>query len=95
MASSIICNEMKCFICGSTQGLHKHHIFYGTANRVLAEKHGLWVGLCFEHHTGSKYGVHFNHPFDVMLKKYAQERWEAENGGSREDFIKIFGKSYL
>jgi hypothetical protein len=39
-------------------------------------------------------GVHFNTPFDIMLKKYGQEKWEEING-NREKFIKTFGKSYL
>lgn len=90
---SIINNEKECFICHTTQTLHKHHCLHGTANRKLAEEHGLWVYLCHHHHNGSNEGVHFNHPFDVMLKKYAQEKWEQVNG-DREDFIKIFGRSW-
>ena len=39
-------------------------------------------------------GVHHNYAFNITLKKYCQEKWEAKNG-DRNDFIKIFGKSYL
>jgi hypothetical protein len=94
MAKSIINNDRECFICRDINDLHKHHIIHGTANRVLSEKHGLWVFLCGKHHNMSDEGVHFNHPFDVMLKKYAQRIWEEKNG-DRTQFIKIFGKSYL
>ena len=94
MGKSIISNDKECFICGSTLYLHKHHCIYGTANRKLAEKYGLWVYLCELHHNGSDEGVHFNPPFDITLKKYAQEKWQSVHG-SKEDFIKVFGKSYL
>lgn len=95
MSKSLIDNDKHCFICYETENLHKHHCWHGTANRKLAEKYGLWVYLCPYHHNMSDEGVHFNHPFDVMLKKYAQKTWEENKIGSREDFIKIFGKSYL
>ena len=45
------------------------------------------------HHTGD-HGVHFNKPMDMRLKKYTQEQFEAKIG-TREDFRRIFGKSYL
>ena len=91
---SIISNEKECFVCRTTQGLHKHHIFSGTANRKQSEKYGCWVYLCGPHHNLSNDGVHFNRPFDVTLRKYCQEKWEANNG-TREDFIRTFGKSYM
>jgi hypothetical protein len=49
--------------------------------------------LCQEHHTGSR-GVHFNKEMDLHFKQEAQKHFEA-NHGSRKDFIKVFGKSYL
>lgn len=91
---SIISNEKECFVCMTTQGLHKHHIFSGTANRAQSEKYGCWVYLCGVHHNLGDYGVHSNRPFDVTLRKYCQEKWEVING-TRTDFIRTFGKSYL
>lgn len=91
---SIISNDRKCFICGATESLHKHHIFYGNANRRNSEKQGCWVYLCARHHNMSKDGVHFNKDKDLYLKKFAQATWEMENG-TREQFREIFGKSYL
>jgi hypothetical protein len=38
--------------------------------------------------------VHFNKELDLKLKEMAQRYYE-ENYGTREDFIKEFGKSYL
>ena len=93
MTKSIICNEKRCFICGFYLQVDRHHCFHGTANRKLAEQDGCWVYLCHKHHTGGD-GVHDNMPFDEMLKKFTQLKWE-ERFGDRNDFIKRYGKSYL
>ena len=90
---SIIQSEKECFVCGTTYNLHYHHIIYGTSNRKHSEKYGLKVWLCLEHHTGSC-GVHFNKSLDIHLKKLAQEHFEAAHG-SRNEFLKIFGKNFL
>lgn len=90
---SIISNEKECFICHTTVNLHRHHIFAGVGRRQISEQEGCWVYLCYRHHNGSDQGVHFNRRFDLWLKRLAQERWE-ENG-NREDFIELFGRSYL
>ena len=95
MSKSILCTEKECFICHKTEGLHKHHCIYGTANRKLSEADGLWVWLCAEHHNMSNEGVHSNHPFDVMLKKYAQKVWELHTLEGREAFRRRYGQSYL
>ena len=90
---SVLQTKKECFLCGTTIGLHDHHIFYGTANRKKAEKYGLKAFLCQEHHTGGS-GVHFNKDLDVELKKLAQKYFE-EHYGSRKEFIREFGKSVL
>lgn len=93
MAKSIIQNEKECFICGTTLNLHEHHCLYGTANRNQSEKYGLKVWLCQPHHTG-KFGVHSNRVPDLQIKRIAQMTFERKIG-TREDFMKEFGKSYL
>ena len=92
MRDSIICNDKRCFVCGCPIGLHHHHCFHGI-NRKNADQDGCWVYLCFAHHTGME-GVHNNRPFDVMLMKISQMVWESKLG-SREDFRRRYGKSYL
>ena len=95
---SIISNEKECYICGVKEwcgALHRHHIIHGIANRKISEREGLWVYLCADHHNATREGVHFNHPFDVTLKKLAQMKWEEVNEGGREQWISIFGKSFL
>lgn len=96
MAGSVIQTaEDECFVCRTTRGLHTHHIFYGVANRRISDRMGYTVKLCYEHHEGAT-GVHANpnRDLDLMLKQTAQKHYEA-NHGSREDFIKTFGKSWL
>lgn len=91
---SIISNEYECLVCGDIRMLHKHHIFYGTANRKQSEKYGCWCYLCDYHHNKSGNGVHFNRSLDLNLKRHCQKKWE-EIHGDREEFIRTFGKSYL
>ena len=81
-----------CMVCGRPRP-HIHHCIYGTSNRAKSEKYGLVVPLCYEHHLGA-YSPHNNRDFDLKLKCMAQEYFEA-NYGSRDDFRKEFGKSYL
>lgn len=93
MGKSIIVDSMdNCFVCGSPYA-EVHHCIYGNANRKLSDKYGLIVPLCHEHHRGQT-GVHFNRDFDISLKKLAQEKFEAKFG-ARNEFIKVFGKSYI
>lgn len=91
---SVIQQVKECWFCGKTQGLESHHILYGTANRKLSEKYGFKVWLCHEHHTGGKDAVHMNIDRDLELKRTAQSYFE-EHNGTREDFIRVFGRNYL
>lgn len=92
MARSIISNEKKCYITKATQGLQKHHIFFG-AYRKKAEEDGLWVWLRFDWHTGQNYSVHQDRKLDLLLKMIAQKKYEEKH--SRKEFIKRYGKNYL
>lgn len=90
---SIIQTEQECFVCGFKGNLQCHHIIFGNSNRKNSEKYGLKVWLCYEHHEGT-HGVHNDRELDLKIKRIAQQRFE-EVHGTREDFRKIFGKSYL
>lgn len=90
---SIISNKKTCFVCGCSYDIHKHHIYYGTANRRLSEKYGCWVYLCGKHHNLSNEGVHFNKNLDTKLKQFCQEKWEEKR--TREEFMRVFGRNYL
>lgn len=84
-----------CYVCGRVGYTHEHHVFYGIANRRLSEKYGLKVDLCFMHHEGTPMGVHGgNQELNQRLKQEAQRAFENQHG-SRDEFMKIFGKNYL
>lgn len=82
--------EDVCIICGAGYA-HLHEV-YGGKNRQISIKHKLQARLCFNHHTGLQ-GVHGNIVFDLSLKRQAQEEFEKTH--SREEFLKIIGRSYL
>lgn len=74
--------------------LERHHIYYGVGKRKISDKHGFWVWLTPERHRGT-YGVHGRegHSVDLLLKQDCQRAFEQEH--SREEFMKIIGRSYL
>lgn len=78
-------------------GLVRHEIFFGTANRQKSIEYGLVVFIRPEDHNMSEYGVHNRkgHEFDMYLKKMGQERAMDEYKWTTDEFIDIFGKSYL
>lgn len=90
---SIMQTEKKCFVCGTVMNLHDHHCIHGTANRKQSERYGLKLWLCQEHHTGP-ISPHMDSRLDKVYKRMAQEAFESK-WGNRDDFIRIFGKSYL
>lgn len=80
----------ECYVCGR-RATETHHIFFGP-NRKNSEKYGLTVRLCHFCHNEPPYGVHFNKELDTALKQTAQ-KWFSEH--YNEDFMKIFGRSWL
>ena len=93
MAKSILKNEPVCFVCGNPYSVQKHHI-YGGGNRSVSEDNGFWVYLCPRHHTRTIYSVHGDpdHRLDKELKAMCQSIYEREH--TREDFIRLIGRSY-
>lgn len=90
---SILQKSKVCYYCGTTIGLHRHHIFFGK-NRKLSEEDGCVVYLCYKHHTGV-FGIHNNHKMDLELKKKCEEAWLKRYDKSIEEFIGRYGKNYL
>lgn len=95
MKSIITDNLDRCLICGTYQGVEVHHCIHGVGRRKLATKYHLVVGLCQAHHRGTN-GCHGKNgaKLDLELKRLAQKSFEFKRG-DREDWIKIFGRSYL
>ena len=87
-----------CFLCGRNGAgdpLERHHIF-GGANRKLSEKYGLVVYLCGSRcHRDGKYAVHQNRETADMIHRYGQKKAMSENGWTKEEFRKIFGRNYI
>lgn len=97
METKSIVTEYKdiCFFCGrKAEG--EHHLIFGTADRELCEKDGLKVPICNNcHNMGNKLGrVHDNPMAEKLSKMLGQAIFEA-NIGTREQFRKRYGKSYL
>lgn len=91
MSSSLLQDTKECFVTGRTEGLHKHHIYFG-AKRKNSDKYGCWVWLVPEYHTG-QHGVHSNPEFNLQLKMACQKAFE--NHYSRVEFMRLFGRNYL
>ncbi len=98
MAKSIMQQDDRyCYLCGANgtcDNLHWHHVF-GGANRKLSEKYGLKVRLCGQKcHENGPDAVHKNIKINRAIQAAGQEAFEAVHG-TREDFMKIFGRNYL
>lgn len=99
MSGSIVQNKKECFLCGEKKEygynrLELHHCFGGVANRKLSDKYGLVVWLCGETcHRNGPNAVHKNRESDLIIKRAAQRAFEKDH--TREEFIRVFGKSYI
>ena len=69
-----------------------HHIFFGP-NRSRSEEYGFTTDLCISHHRTGPNAVHKNRTTCRILQSECQERFEKTH--SREEFVRIIGKSYL
>lgn len=93
MSKSIIQTVKQCWVCESLP-VEKHHCIHGIGKRAKAEKNGLWVWLCPEHHRGT-FGVHGRegHELDLILEQTAQQAFEKNH--SRDEWMELFGRNYL
>ena len=87
---SILMDSKECLVCGSPY-VEDHHIFFGPLRKV-AEKYGLKVWLCPEHHKGND-GPHLNRAFDIALKKAAQREFLKTH--TMAEWMEEFGRNYL
>lgn len=78
-------------------GTVRHEVFFGTANRKKSIQFRLYVFIKPEDHNMSALGVHgrYGDEFNMHLKQIGQRSAMAVYGWSEEDFIKIFGRSYI
>lgn len=94
MKAGLYGEERECLLCRSPY-VHRHHIFPGTGRRDVSEREGCWVYLCGPHHNLSDQGVHFDRDLDLRLRRDCQLRWEEREGVGHDEFIKVFGESYV
>lgn len=90
--NSIIQKEKKCYVCGTTQNLHLHHVMFGK-NRKKADEDKLTVYLCWQHHEGTN-GVHGKngHELDMKLKHIAVKAWCEYYNKTKEEFRMRYGR---
>lgn len=86
-----------CLICGKSR-TDIHHLIFGNAKRRLADKDGLTIPLCREHHEQ----MHNDKGMQAMSKICGQLLYErnkcAEGYGvdaARDSFRIRYGKSYM
>lgn len=91
LKSAIVEDMDVCMVCKRPRQ-QIHHILEAY-NRSKSETYHYIAPLCAEHHTGP-HGVHHNRQMDIQFKQMAQRHFEKTHG-TREDFIKVFGKSWL
>ena len=70
-----------------------HHVFGGTGRRKTSEREGFIVPLTNDEHNMSDTAVHFNKELDLYLKRLCQAKYEETH--TREQFIRLIGRSYL
>lgn len=89
-------NETRvCWYCGKPYNITEHHMIHGTSNRKHSERLGLVIDLCSDCHTGrNKHSAHNSPKWNLTYKQMAQRAFEGR-GHTREEFISIFGKSYI
>ena len=77
-------NLNKCYYCGKEGKMDLHEV-YGGSNRTRSIKNGLVVPLCRICHSNEEIIQYLR----IKLQK------EFEKTHSKEDFIKLIGKSYI
>lgn len=84
-----------CAFCGEPAEC-EHHLLFGTGIRQLAEKDGLKVPSCNNCHNMASIPerIHDNPMAEKLSKMLGQAVYESQIG-SREDFMRRYGKSYL
>lgn len=93
MLKSVFTDDLEhCFFTGSAP-VEVHHIF-GGFRRKASTQYGFVVPLRPDLHPNGVFAGKDAKRIDSYLKEMAQRYFE-EHYGTREQFRKIFGKSYL
>lgn len=90
---SVFTDDMEHCMYTGYAPVERHHIF-GAANKERSEKYGFIAPLRPDLHPNGVFAGKDAKSVDLALKTKAQAYYE-EHYGTREDFIKEFGKSWL
>ena len=93
---SVFTDDMDhCMFTGAAP-VERHHIFYnmGGGMKAKCEKYGFIAPLRPDLHPNGVFAGQSAKHVDLRLKTMSQTYYE-EHYGSREDFIKEFGRNYL
>ncbi|MBN2878670.1 MAG: hypothetical protein JXN65_03475 [Clostridia bacterium] len=84
-----------CFFCGAPAEC-EHHLLFGSGTRQLADKDGLKVPSCNKCHNMGQINerIHENPMAEKLSKMLGQAIYESKIG-TREEFRRRYGKSYL
>lgn len=84
-----------CAFCGAPAEC-EHHLIFGNGKRALAEEDGLKLPSCNNCHNMASIleRIHDNPMAEKLSKMLGQMAYESKIG-SREDFMRRYGKSYL
>lgn len=84
-----------CFFCGAPAEC-EHHLLFGSGTRQLADKDGLKVPSCNKCHNMGQINerIHENPMAEKLSKMLGQAIYEGRIG-TREEFRRRYGKSYL
>lgn len=84
-----------CFFCGEPSEC-EHHLLFGISIKPLAEKDGLKVPSCNRcHNFGDISGRIHDNPMAEKLSKMLGQAVFENKIGTREEFMKRYGRSYL
>jgi len=84
--------KKSCALCGTTHKdaeLTTHHVFHGKRFKPISDRYGFVITLCSECHKR----LHGSREWDKKVQKRCQRAFEQKYG--RDEFIYIFGKSWL
>ena len=96
MSKSIVTEYKEICFFFFIQAEGEHHLIFGTAGRELSEKDGLKVPTCNNcHNMGDKLNRVHDNPMAEKLSKMLGQAIFENKIGTREDFRKRYGKSYL
>lgn len=77
-------------MCGRhVDNLERHHMIFGTGYRMLSERYKLIKNICRECH----HKIHHDGVWARKSKEEGQRMFETRF--AREEFIRVFGRSWL